>query len=176
MRKDIEAINEAYTKSKKALLTEGFNESAALKALLQFNSDAQHRGAYGDLDYNKIIELLRTNSGNIEDVVHQVGSHYYDEDGGEVNIDDELESLQAALENIVSSSSEDEEHTDDTSAAPTIGEDTKQDAIFYRTWESIIDNLSDEALEATMYMIKNFNELNNIVKEEYRYRNSGSQM
>jgi len=46
------------------------------------------------------------------------------------------------------------------------------DQIFYNTWEDIVDRLSDEELEATMHMIKRYDELNKLVDEEYRYRNS----
>jgi len=43
---------------------------------------------------------------------------------------------------------------------------------FYNVWEDIVDRLSDEELEATMHMIKKYDELNKLVDEEYRYRNS----
>jgi hypothetical protein len=46
------------------------------------------------------------------------------------------------------------------------------DQIFYNVWENIVDRLSDEELEATMHMIKKHDELNKLVDEEYRYRNS----
>ena len=46
------------------------------------------------------------------------------------------------------------------------------DQIFYNVWEDIVDRLSDEELEATMHMIKKHDELNKLVDEEYRYRNS----
>jgi hypothetical protein len=62
----------------------------------------------------------------------------------------------------------------DMEAAPTspkISEDKKHDDIFYRTWENIVDRMSDDVLESTMYMIKQFDALNDLIKEEYEYRN-----
>ena len=53
----------------------------------------------------------------------------------------------------------------------TIAEQEKHDKIFYAFWEDIFDNMSDEVLESTMFMIKKFNALNDLAKEEHCYRN-----
>jgi hypothetical protein len=47
---------------------------------------------------------------------------------------------------------------------------TNYDRIFYNIWEDIVDRLSDEELEATMHMIKNYDELNKLIKDQARYR------
>ena len=52
----------------------------------------------------------------------------------------------------------------------TVGEQAKHDKVFYAFWEDIVDRMSDDVLESTMYMIKEFNALNDLVKEEYAYR------
>jgi hypothetical protein len=57
----------------------------------------------------------------------------------------------------------------------TIGEQDKHDKAFYAFWENIVDRLSDDVLESTMYMIKEFDALNDLIKEEYEYRNSMAQ-
>ena len=52
----------------------------------------------------------------------------------------------------------------------TVGEQAKHDKAFYSFWENVVDRMPDDVLESTMYMIKNFNALNKLVKEEYAYR------
>jgi hypothetical protein len=55
--------------------------------------------------------------------------------------------------------------------SPKVSDDQKHDILFYRTWEDIVDGLSDDQLTSTLYMIRNFDELNKLIKDEYRYRN-----
>ena len=53
----------------------------------------------------------------------------------------------------------------------TNAEQEKHDKVFYAFWEDIFDNMSDEVLESTIFMIKKFNALNALAKEEHDYRN-----
>jgi len=49
-------------------------------------------------------------------------------------------------------------------------EEAKHDKAFYTFWEDIVDRMSDDVLESTLYMIKNFDALNALIKEEHGYR------
>lgn len=51
-----------------------------------------------------------------------------------------------------------------------IAEQAKHDRIFYAFWENIFDKMSDEVLESTIYMINQFNALNDLAREEHGYR------
>jgi hypothetical protein len=59
----------------------------------------------------------------------------------------------------------------ETNISPKVSDDQKHNILFYRTWEGIVDGLSDDQLTSTLYMIRNFDELNKLIKDEYRYRN-----
>jgi hypothetical protein len=48
----------------------------------------------------------------------------------------------------------------------------EMEVIFYKFWEEISDKLSDEQLKATMFMIRHYDALNMVIKDEYRYRTS----
>lgn len=41
---------------------------------------------------------------------------------------------------------------------------------FYDLWEDFFDKMSDEDLEIAIYMIKRYNALNQVAKDEYAYR------
>ena len=41
---------------------------------------------------------------------------------------------------------------------------------FYNIWEGLVNDLSDADLDATLYMIRKYNELNKLVQDEKRYR------
>lgn len=69
--------------------------------------------------------------------------------------------------------SDKKEPSDNNDMANT--EEAKHDKAFYAFWENIVDRLSDDVLESTMYMIKEFDALNDLIKEEYEYRNSMAQ-
>jgi hypothetical protein len=69
----------------------------------------------------------------------------------------------AEMEEMENTPSEDAENV-------TPGLDAKHDKAFYTFWEDIADRMSDDVLESTMYMIKNFDALNKLIKEEHAYR------
>lgn len=53
----------------------------------------------------------------------------------------------------------------------TIGESDDRNNIFYTFWEKFVDTIPDDVLEATVFMIDDSNALNNLIEEEYGYRN-----
>lgn len=53
----------------------------------------------------------------------------------------------------------------------TIGESDDRSNIFYTFWEKFVDTIPDDVLEATVFMIDDSNALNNLIEEEYGYRN-----
>jgi hypothetical protein len=46
----------------------------------------------------------------------------------------------------------------------------KYEKAFYNIWEGFVNDLSDDDLDATVYMIKKYNELSKLVLDEKRYR------
>ena len=54
----------------------------------------------------------------------------------------------------------------------TVNEIEAHEKIFYKFWERLIEGMPDDVLESTMIMIKNYNELNQLVKQEHDYRNA----
>lgn len=46
----------------------------------------------------------------------------------------------------------------------------KYEKAFYNIWEGLVNDLSEDDLDATVYMIKKYNELNKLVLDEKRYR------
>lgn len=47
----------------------------------------------------------------------------------------------------------------------------KHSQVFYSFWEKFVDSIPDDVLESTIFMIKNSNSLNELIKEEHGYRN-----
>jgi hypothetical protein len=58
----------------------------------------------------------------------------------------------------------------------TITEIDKHDKVFYAFWEKIFDEMPDDVLESTLVMIKEFNSLNQLAKEEHGYRSQGMEL
>lgn len=58
----------------------------------------------------------------------------------------------------------------DDNKSMTATEQAKHDKVFYAFWEDIFDKMSDEVLESTIYMINQFNALNDLAREEHGYR------
>ena len=54
----------------------------------------------------------------------------------------------------------------------TVNEIEAHEEIFYKFWERLIEGMPDDVLESTMIMIENYNELNQLVKQEHDYRNA----
>lgn len=51
----------------------------------------------------------------------------------------------------------------------------KHDKVFYSFWEKIFDEMPDDVLESTIVMMKKFNALNKLAKEEHGYRSAGTE-
>jgi hypothetical protein len=77
----------------------GSLEDEVLQLLKRFDEDMNEIGGYGDPDANKIIELLK--QGNVEDATEVVWYSYYDQDGGEIDMDRYIEGLQDEFEDLV---------------------------------------------------------------------------
>lgn len=58
----------------------------------------------------------------------------------------------------------------------TIKDIDKHDKVFYAFWEKIFDEMPDDVLESTIVMIKEFNALNDLAKEERGYRTAGMEL
>lgn len=52
-----------------------------------------------------------------------------------------------------------------------VSEFNKHSQVFYSFWEKFVDGIPDDVLESTIFMIKSSNALNELIKEEYGYRN-----
>lgn len=53
---------------------------------------------------------------------------------------------------------------------------TEHDRKFYAYWERIFDSMPDDIVESTVVMIKKFNALNELAKEEQAYRAAGMEL
>jgi hypothetical protein len=82
----------------------GSLEAEVLQLLKRFDEDMNEIGGYGDPDANKIIELLK--QGNVEDATEVVWYSYYDQDGGEIDMDRYIEGLQDEFEDLVQDNKE----------------------------------------------------------------------
>jgi hypothetical protein len=67
--------------------------------LKRFDENMNEIGGYGDPDYNKILTAL--NQGDVESAVEEVWYSYYDQDGGEIDMDAYIEDLEAEFKDMV---------------------------------------------------------------------------
>jgi hypothetical protein len=58
----------------------------------------------------------------------------------------------------------------------TVAEIHTHEERFYKFWEKLIEGMPDDVLESTMLMIKNCNELNELIKQEHGYRNADMEL
>lgn len=58
----------------------------------------------------------------------------------------------------------------------TINESFAHEEVFYRYWERLISSIPDDVLESTIYMIKEFDDLNLLVKQEHGYRKASMEL
>jgi len=95
-------------------------EGAVARILKTFDENMNEIGGYGDPDQDKIVELLR--QGDVEGAVEVVWYAYTDQDGGEIDMDAQIEDLEAEFEELAQNSSEDEGgETDDGYALASAG-------------------------------------------------------
>lgn len=76
-----------------------FDENEVVDLLRKFDENMNQRGGYGDPDYKKIITALK--HGDVESAVEEVWYNYSDQDGGEIDMDAEIQDLQANFEHLV---------------------------------------------------------------------------
>ena len=82
-----------------------FDENEVIKLLSNFTRKVEEIGAYGDINYKEILDMLR--NGNIEDAVDEIGYSFSDQDGGEVRrMEPYLQDLQSDLEYVLGVNSE----------------------------------------------------------------------
>jgi hypothetical protein len=94
--------------------------------LKRFDENMNEIGGYGDPDYNKILTAL--NQGDVESAVEEVWYSYYDQDGGEIDMDAYIEDLEAEFKDMVGGSDDDEGgETDDGYALASAGFGSDED-------------------------------------------------
>jgi len=174
MRKDIKAINEAFLK----VIREN-TESRSYKAVLDDVMALYQKGHIKD--ESQAIDILTAELGrDLTPQEEQEVTGYFD--GTDMYMKDAFSSEDAEDIKITPADPNaswnprdwnDNEPGDNKSM--TVGEQAKHDKVFYAFWEDIVDRMSDDVLESTMYMIKEFDALNDLIKEEYEYRNSMAQ-
>jgi len=84
--------------------------------LEKFDENMNEIGGYGDVNYDKIMAAL--SNGNVEAAVDEVYNSYSDQDGGEIDMDAQIQDLQANFEHLVQGGFDPLKHIDN----PTQGE------------------------------------------------------
>jgi hypothetical protein len=188
MRKDIKAINEAFL----SVISEN-TQQRSFEAVLDDVMAMYQKGSVTDV--SQAIDILNAELGrDLTPREEQEVTSYFD--GTDVYAKDAWSSNATDIkptpadknaswnprdwEDEESMGSEDAEESafsqvdnaETTDAWDPEGEEKKHDRAFFSYWENIVDRMPDDVLESTLYMIKKFNALNDLVKEEYEYRNS----
>jgi hypothetical protein len=180
MRNDIQSINEAFSKATSSSFNRepsrnynGLSSEEDVRLLDKMIDELYDEAGDGLVGTNEIVSVIcgRKFYGNYDDkdleYVKEVMKEFR---GIDVEFDKEQEHMYVV-------DSEDEE------AAPTSDKPGRSstkfslqrknyDQIFYNAWDHIVNELSDEELEATMHMIKNYDELNQLIKDQARYRSN----
>ena len=84
--------------------------------LEKFDENMNEIGGYGDVNYDKIMAAL--SNGDVEAAVDEVYNSYSDQDGGEIDMDAQIQDLQANFEHLVQGGFDPLKHIDN----PTQGE------------------------------------------------------
>jgi hypothetical protein len=104
----------------------GSLEERVAQLLKTFDENMNEIGGYGDPDANKIIDLLR--QGDSEGAAEVVWYAYTDQDGGEIDMDAQIEDLEAEFEELAQGGDEDEGgETDDNYAMASAGFGSDED-------------------------------------------------
>ncbi len=78
-----------------------FDDQEVIALLKSFDENMNERGGYGDPDYNKILDALH--NYDVESAIDIVWNAYSDQDGGEINMEDAIEDLEAEFKFLVHS-------------------------------------------------------------------------
>ncbi len=111
-----------------AEVEEGFGslEDEVMSLLKKFDENMNEIGGYGDPDADKIIEFLK--QGDVESAVEVVWYAYTDQDGGEIDMDAQIEDLEAEFEELAQGGDEDQGgETDDNYAMASAGFGSDED-------------------------------------------------
>jgi hypothetical protein len=166
MRKDIKAINEAFL----SVISEN-TEPRSFDDVMDDVMGLVDRGHIND--ESQAIDMLTAELGrDLTPEEEQEITGYFNGSEGTGDIEPTPADPNASWnprdwEDEESMGAEDEEMGSED-AEESVAK--KHDDIFYRVWENVVDRLSDEELEATAYMIRNYDALNKLIKEETRYR------
>lgn len=186
MRKDIKAINEAFL-SVISENTEPRSFDDVMDDIIVLKDKGQIK------DASQAIDILNAELGRdlTDEEDSYVTNYFYFDDERDIPSED-IEPTPADKnaswnprdwEDEEGMGSEDAEESafsqvdnaETTDAWDPEGEEKKHDRAFFSYWENIVDRMPDDVLESTLYMIKKYNALNDLVKEEYEYRNSMTQ-
>jgi hypothetical protein len=104
-----------------------FDEEQVQNIFRRFESNMNEIGGYGDVDYDRVMELLR--DGDVEGAVDVFSYSWGNKDGGEVRgIDDYLSELEDELDYVVNGSDgEPDDNTDDGYALASAGHGSDED-------------------------------------------------
>ena len=104
-----------------------FDEEEVANILKRFESNLNEIGGYSDIDYNKVMSMLR--NGDVEGAVEEVSYSLGDQDGGEVRgADVYLTDLQDELDYVVNGSGDEpDDNTDDGYALASAGHGSDED-------------------------------------------------
>jgi hypothetical protein len=104
----------------------GSLEERVAQLLKTFDENMNEIGGYGDPDADKIISLLQ--QGDSEGAAEVVWYAYTDQDGGEIDMDAQIEDLEAEFEELAQGGDEDEGgETDDNYAMASAGFGSDED-------------------------------------------------
>jgi hypothetical protein len=78
-----------------------FDDQEVIALLKSFDENMNERGGYGDPDYNKILDALH--NYDVESAIDIVWNAYSDQDGGEIDMEDAIEDLEAEFKFLVHS-------------------------------------------------------------------------
>jgi hypothetical protein len=179
MRKDIKAINEAFL----SVISEN-TEPRSFDDVMDDVMGLVDRGHIND--ESQAIDMLTAELGrDLTPQEEQEVTNYFNgtEDSGDIkptpadpkaswNPRDWEDEEGMGSEDAEESAFSQVDNAETTDAWDPEGEEKKHDRAFFSYWENIVDRMPDDVLESTLYMIKKFNALNDLVKEEYEYRNS----
>lgn len=103
-----------------------FDEDQVVNILRRFESSINEIGGYGDIDYKKIISMLR--DGDVEGAVETISYEIANKDGGEVRgIEPYFADLEDELDYVVNGSGDEGGETDDAYALSSAGFGSDED-------------------------------------------------
>lgn len=133
-----------------------FDEEQVQNIFRRFENNMHEIGGYGDVDYPRVMELLR--DGDIEGAVEVFSYSWGDQDGGEVRgIEDYLSELEDELDYVINGSGDEpDDNTDDSYALASAGHGSDEDYGDFDQNES-----APQGWEGTVKAMKKHKEVDN---------------